>query len=196
MNYNGLVPMVIERTGSGERAMDIFSRLLNERIVFLNGPVDDHSSNLIVAQLLHLESADSEKDIHFYINSPGGSVTAGMAILDVMDFIKPNVATYVMGTACSMGSLLASSGEKGKRFILTNASHMIHQVSSGGKGTAIDLEIQLKETLRLNTALTNIYAKNTGKTFEQLKLDMSRDCFMDAYASVAYGLADKVVQKR
>ena len=193
-----LVPMVVERTGQGERAFDIFSRLLNERIVFLNGPVDDHSANLVIAQMLHLESADSEKDIHFYVNSPGGMVTAGMGIYDVMQFLKPDVATYVIGQACSMGSLLAQAGAAGKRKILPNARHMIHQVSSGTQGTAIDMKIALEETLRMNKSLTEIYVKHNSKgmTYEQLEKDMSRDCFMTAEESVKYGLADEIIAKR
>ena len=151
---NMLVPMVVEKTGQGERAFDIYSRLLNERIVFLNGPVDDHSANLIVAQLLHLESVDSEKDINFYINSPGGSVTSGLSIYDVMQFVKPDVATYVMGQAASMGSLLASAGAKGKRFILPNARHMIHQPSGGARGMQSDIEISYKEITYLKKRLT------------------------------------------
>lgn len=196
MIYSSLVPMVVEKTGAGERAFDILSRLLNERIIFLNGPVSTEMSHLIVAQLLHLESADSEKDIMLYVNSPGGEVTAGLAILDVIDFIKPDVATYAMGQCCSMGSLLASSGAKGKRYILPNARHMIHSVSAGHRGTVNDAEIQMAEMIRLNNTLTDIYVKNTGQTFEKLKQDMSRDCFMDAAESVAYGLADSIVLKR
>ena len=193
-----LIPMVIEKTGQGERAFDIFSRLLNDRIVMLNGPVDDASASVIVAQMLHLESSDSEKDIHFYINSPGGVVTAGLSIYDVMQFIKCDVATYVMGQACSMGSLLAQAGTAGKRFLLPNARHMIHQVSSGARGTAIDMQIQVEEVLKLNKLLTEIYVShnNKGKTFDELKKDMSRDYFMSAQEAVEYGLADEIVIKR
>lgn len=193
-----LIPMVIEKTGQGERAFDIFSRLLNDRIVMLNGPVDDASASVIVAQMLHLESVDSEKDIHFYINSPGGSVTSGLSIYDVMQFIKCDVATYVMGQACSMGSLLAQSGTAGKRFLLPNARHMIHQVSSGARGTAIDMQIQVEEVLKLNKLLTEIYVQHNskGKNFDQLKQDMSRDYFMSAQEAVEYGLADEIVIKR
>lgn len=193
-----LVPMVVEKTGQGERAFDIFSRLLNERIVFLNGPVDDHSSNLVVAQMLHLESADSEKDIHFYINSPGGVITSGMAIYDVMQFVKPDVATYVMGQACSMGSLLAQAGAKGKRYILPNARHMIHQPSGGARGQATDMLIQVEEILEMKRNLTNIYVKHNsaGKSFEDLTRDMERDNFMSADQAVTYGLADKILEKR
>lgn len=196
--YNTLVPMVVEQTGRGERSFDIFSRLLNERIVFLNGKVDDTSASLVVAQLLHLESADSEKDIHFYINSPGGVVTAGMAIYDVMQFVKPNVATYVMGQACSMGSLLAQAGTAGKRFMLPNARHMIHQPSGGADGQATDMEIQVREILKMKKILTEIYVTHNsrGKTFDQLRSDMERDYFLSAEESLEYGLVDKIVQKR
>ena len=196
--YNALVPMVVEKTGQGERAFDIFSRLLNERIVFLNGEVDDHISNLVVAQILHLESADSEKDIHLYINSPGGVVTAGMAMYDVMQFVKPDVCTYVMGQACSMGSLLAQSGAKGKRYILPNARHMIHQPSGGARGQATDMEIQVKEILTMKRNLTQIYVdhNSAGKKFNELAKDMERDFFMSADESVKYGLADKVISNR
>jgi ATP-dependent Clp protease protease subunit len=190
--------MVIEKTSTGERAFDIFSRLLNERIVFLNGGVDDHSANLIVAQLLHLESQDSEKDIHFYINSPGGVVTAGMSIYDTMQFIKPDICTYVMGQACSMGSLLAQAGTAGKRYMLPYARHMIHQPSGGARGQATDMEIQVKEILKMKKELTQIYVNHNskGKTFEQLSADMERDFFMDATEALEYGLIDQIVDKR
>ena len=193
-----LVPMVIEKTSTGERAFDIFSRLLNERIVFLNGGVDDHSANLIVAQLLHLESQDSEKDIHFYINSPGGIVTAGMSIYDTMQFIKPDICTYVMGQACSMGSLLAQAGTAGKRYMLPYARHMIHQPSGGARGQATDMEIQVKEILKMKKELTQIYVNHNskGKTFKQLSADMERDFFMDATEALEYGLIDQIVNKR
>ena len=193
-----LVPMVVEKTGQGERAFDIFSRLLNERIVFLNGGVDDHSSNLVVAQMLHLESADSEKDIHFYINSPGGVITSGMAIYDVMQFVKPNVATYVMGQACSMGSFLAQAGEPGKRYMLPHSRHMIHQPSGGARGMQSDIEIQYKEITQMKKMLTDLYVKHNtaGKTYEQFEKDMDRDTFMSAEEALAYGLVDKIVEKR
>jgi ATP-dependent Clp protease protease subunit len=193
-----LVPMVVEKTGQGERAFDIFSRLLNERIVFLNGPVDDHSSNLIVAQMLHLESADSEKDIHFYINSPGGVITSGMAIYDVMQFVKPGVCTYVMGQACSMGSFLAQAGAKGKRYILPHARHMIHQPSGGARGMQSDIEIQYKEITQMKRMLTELYVKHNtaGKTYAEFERDMDRDTFMSAEEALAYGLVDQVVEKR
>lgn len=191
-----LVPMVVEQTAKGERSYDLYSRLMKDRIIMLHEDVNEHSSSVICAQLLFLEAEDADKEVLFYINSPGGSVTHGLAILDTMDFVKCDVRTVVMGQAASMGSLLASSGTKGKRMILPNARHMIHQVSSGTRGTAIDMKIQLEETLKLNTLLTNIYVKNTGKTYEQLEKDMSRDCFMSAQEALDYGLADEIIQKR
>ena len=193
-----LVPMVIEKTSQGERAFDIYSRLLNERIVFLNGPVEDYSSNLIVAQMLHLESMDSEKDINFYINSPGGVITAGMAIYDVMQFVKPNVATYVMGQACSMGSFLAQAGHPGKRFMLPNARHMIHQPSGGARGMASDIEISYKEIMFWKTKLTMLYVEHNtaGKTFNDFEKDMDRDTFMSAEEALEYGLIDKIIERR
>lgn len=193
-----LVPMVVEKTGQGERAFDIFSRLLNERIVFLNGPVDDVSSNLIVAQILHLESQDSEKDIHFYINSPGGVITSGLAIYDVMQFVNPDICTYVMGQACSMGSFLAQAGTPGKRFMLPHARHMIHQPSGGARGMASDIEISYKEIMYMKKLLTNLYVKHNtaGKTYEQFESDMDRDTFMSAEEALAYGLCDKIVEHR
>ena len=196
--YNTLVPMVIEKTGQGERAFDIFSRLLNERIVFLNGGVDDISSNLIVAQILHLESSDSEKDIHFYINSPGGVITSGMAIYDVMQFIKPDVCTYVMGQACSMGSFLAQAGTPGKRFMLPHARHMIHQPSGGARGMQSDIAIQYQEITKMKEMLTKLYVKHNtaGKTYAEFERDMDRDTFMSAEEALAYGLCDKIVEHR
>lgn len=193
-----LVPMVIDKTASGERAFDIYSRLLNERIVFLNGPVHDDVANSIVAQMLHLESVDAEKDIAFYINSPGGVVTAGMAIYDTMQFIKPDVCTYVMGQACSMGSLLAQAGAPGKRFMLPNARHMIHQPSGGAGGQATDMEIQVREILKMKQVLTEIYVKHNskGKSFQELEKDMERDKFMSAQEALDYGLIDQIVSKR
>jgi ATP-dependent Clp protease, protease subunit len=190
-----LIPMVVEQTSKGERSYDIYSRLLKDRIIMLHDDVNEHSASVIVAQLLFLES-ESDKDIHFYINSPGGSVIAGLSILDTMRFVKCDVSTIVMGQAASMGSLLASSGTPGKRLILPSARHMIHQVSSGTRGTAIDMKIALEETLKLNEYLTNIYVENTGKTYQQLELDMSRDKFMSAQESVDYGLADKIITRR
>ena len=190
-----LIPMVVEQTSRGERSYYIYSRLLKDRIIMLHDDVNEHTASVIVAQLLFLES-EGDKDIHFYINSPGGSVIAGLSILDTMRFIKCDVSTIVMGQAASMGSLLASSGTKGKRLILPSARHMIHQVSSGTRGTAIDMKIALEETLKLNEYLTNIYVENTGKTYEQLELDMSRDKFMSAQESVDYGLVDKIITNR
>lgn len=193
-----LVPMVIEKTGQGERAFDIFSRLLNERIVFLNGGVDDASSNLIVAQILHLESADSEKDIHFYINSPGGVITAGMAIYDVMQFVKPDVCTYVLGQACSMGSFLAQAGTPGKRYMLPHARHMIHQPSGGARGMQSDIAIQYQEITKMKDMLTKLYVEHNtaGKSYADFEKDMDRDTFMSAEEALAYGLCDKIVSQR
>jgi ATP-dependent Clp protease protease subunit len=192
----GLVPIVVEKTASGERSYDIYSRLLRDRIIMLDTDVNEHSASLIVAQMLFLESENHDQDILFYINSPGGSVTDGLSILNAMNFIKCDISTVVTGQAASMGSLLASSGTKGKRYILPYSRHMIHQVSSGTRGTAIDMRIQLEETLKLNKLLTEIYVKNTGKTYEQLEKDMSRDCYMSAQEAVDYGLADEIVSKR
>lgn len=193
-----LVPMVIERTSQGERAFDIFSRLLNERIVFLNGPVDDHSANLVIAQILHLESIDSEKDINFYVNSPGGVITSGMGIYDVMQFVKPDIATYVMGQACSMGSFLAQAGTPGKRYMLPNSRHMIHQPSGGARGMASDIEISYKEIMHWKHRLTELYVKHNsaGKTYQDFAKDMDRDTFMGAEESLAYGLCDRIVENR
>ena len=193
-----LVPMVVESTSKGERAYDIYSRLLKERIIMLNGPVEDHMANLVVAQMLFLESENTEKDISLFINSPGGVVTAGMSIYDTMQFIKPDVATYVMGQACSMGSLLAQAGAPGKRSMLPNARHMIHQPSGGAGGQATDMEIQVAEILKMKKNLTEIYVKHNskGKTYEQLAADMERDKFMSAEEALEYGLIDKVIDKR
>jgi ATP-dependent Clp protease protease subunit len=203
-----LVPMVIEKTSSGERAFDIFSRLLNERIVFLNGPVDDHSANLIVAQFLHLESQNADKDIHFYINSPGGLVTAGLSIYDTMQFIKPDVCTYVMGQAASMGSFLAQAGTAGKRFVLPESRTMIHRVSSGTPGTRGSVHVQelqfedakrtYEESQRINKRLTELYVRHNtaGKTYEDMFETMKFDTFLSAEEAVKWGLADKVVEHR
>lgn len=193
-----LVPMVLERSGNSERAMDLYSRLMRDRVILLEGEVHDSMANLIVGQLLFLESEDSERDITLFINSPGGSVTAGMAIYDTMQFIKPDVATYVMGQACSMGSLLAQSGAAGKRFILPNARHMIHQPSGGARGQATDMEIQVREILELKRSLTNIYVKHNsrGRGYDELSRDMERDYFMSAEQAVNYGLADQVIDRR
>jgi ATP-dependent Clp protease protease subunit len=193
-----LVPVVLENTSRGERSYDIYSRLLRDRILMLDGEVNSHSSSLIVAQLLFLESENPEKDISFYINSPGGSVTAGMAIYDTMNFVRCDIHTIVMGQACSMGSLLAQAGAPGKRSILPHARHMIHQPSGGAQGQATDIQIQAQEILKMKEYLTNIYVKHNtaGKTYEQLSADMERDFFMSAEQAVAYGLADQVIHKR
>jgi ATP-dependent Clp protease protease subunit len=193
-----LVPIVIEHTSKGERSYDIYSRLMRDRVILLEGEVSDQMANLIVAQLLFLESEETTKDIHLYINSPGGSVTAGMAIYDAMQFIAPDVSTIVMGQACSMGSLLAQAGAKGKRFILPNARHMIHQPSGGARGQATDMQIQVNEIMAMKKSLTQIYVdhNSVGKTFDELAKDMERDFFMSAADAVAYGLADSVITKR
>lgn len=191
-----LVPIVLEQTSKGERSYDIYSRLLKDRIIMLDGEVSQHSASLIVAQLLFLESEDPDKPVNFYINSPGGSVTAGMSIYDTMNFIRCPIHTIVMGQAASMGSLLATAGEKGSRYILPNARHMIHQPLGGASGQATDVEIQARELMRWKRVLTEIYVTHTGKDFDTLKADMERDNFMTADQSVAYGLADKVINKR
>jgi ATP-dependent Clp protease protease subunit len=190
--------MVVEKTGQGERAFDIFSRLLNERIIFLNGAVDDHSANLVIAQMLHLESSDSEKDIHFYINSPGGVITSGMGIYDVMQFIKPAVCTYVIGQACSMGSFLAQAGTTGKRFVLPHSRTMVHQPSGGARGMQSDIEIQYKEITQMKKMLTEIYVKHNtaGKTYEEFERVMDRDTFLSAQEALDFGLCDKIIQSR
>jgi ATP-dependent Clp protease protease subunit len=192
-----LVPMVVEKTSQGERAYDIYSRLLKERIVFLNGPVEDNSANLIVAQMLFLESEDPDKDINFYINSPGGVITAGMSIYDVMQFVKCDIATYVMGQACSMGSFLAQAGSAGKRYMLPYARHMIHQPSGGARGMQSDIEIQYKEITKMKQILTELYVKHNskGKTYEDFERDMDRDTFMSAEEAFDYGLVDQIVSK-
>lgn len=184
--------MVIEQSARGERSFDIFSRLLKDRIVFINGEISTHMSDVIVAQLLFLESEDSNKDINVYINSPGGEVTAGLAILDTMNFISCDISTTVIGQACSMGSLLASSGTKGKRFMLPNSRHLIHQPLGGVRGQASDMEIQVKEILRMKKQLTDIYVKNTGRGYAELERDMDRDNIMNSIEAVAYGLADSI----
>ena len=192
----GLVPMVVEQSGRGERAYDIYSRLLKERVVFLVGPVNDVTANLIVAQLLFLESENPDKDIYFYINSPGGSVTAGMAIYDTMQFIKPNVSTLCIGQAASMGAFLLAAGEKGKRYCLPNSRVMIHQPLGGFQGQASDIEIHAREILYLRERLNSMLAKHTGQTIEQIEKDTDRDNFMSATAAVEYGLIDKVLTSR
>ncbi len=192
----GMVPIVIEQSGRGERAYDIYSRLLRERIIFLVGPVNDQAANLIVAQLLFLESENPEKDISIYINSPGGSVYAGMAIFDTMQFIKPDVSTMCCGLAASMGAFLLSAGAKGKRFALPNSRIMVHQPSGGAQGMASDIEIQAKEILYLRQRLNRILADNTGQTIEKVAHDTDRDNFMSAEESKIYGLIDKVLGRR
>lgn len=193
-----LVPIVIESTSKGERSYDIYSRLMRDRVILLEGEVHDRMANLIVAQLLFLESEDATKDISMYINSPGGSVTAGMAIYDCMQFIAPDVQTIVMGQACSMGSLLAQAGAPGKRFMLPNARHMIHQPSGGARGMQSDIEISYKEITYLKKRLTEIYVEHNskGKTYAEFEKDMDRDTFMSAQQALEYGLIDKVVTKR
>jgi ATP-dependent Clp protease, protease subunit len=192
----GLVPMVIEQSGRGERAYDIYSRLLKERVVFLVGPVNDGTANLIVAQLLFLESENPDKDIFFYINSPGGSVSAGLAIYDTMQFIKPDVSTLCMGIAASMGAFLLSAGAKGKRFCLPNSRVMIHQPSGGFSGQATDIEIHAKEILYLRGRLNDVMAKHTGQTAETIARDTERDNFMSADESVKYGIIDRILTTR
>jgi len=193
---SNLVPIVIEHTARGERSYDLYSRLLKDRVIMLDGEVTQHTASLICAQLLFLESDNPDKAISLYINSPGGSVTAGMAIYDTMNFIKPKIHTIVMGQAASMGSLLATAGNKGHRYILPNARHMIHQPLGGASGQATDVEIQARELLRWKTVLTDIYDKHTGKSHKQLRADMERDFFMTAGEAVEYGLADKILTTR
>lgn len=192
----GLVPMVIETSGRGERAYDIYSRLLRERVVFLVGPVNDATANLVVAQLLFLESENPDKDIFFYINSPGGSVTAGLAIYDTMQFIKPDVSTLCIGQAASMGAFLLAAGEKGKRFCLPSSRVMIHQPMGGFQGQASDIEIHAKEILYLKQKLNDMLAKHTGQPMERIERDTDRDNFLSAEAAVEYGLVDKVLTNR
>jgi ATP-dependent Clp protease, protease subunit len=192
----GMVPIVIETSGRGERAYDIYSRLLRERIVFLVGPVNDQSANVVVAQLLFLESENPDKDIFFYINSPGGSVSAGMSIYDTMQFIKPNVSTLCMGMAASMGAFLLAAGAKGKRMALPNSRIMIHQPSGGAQGQATDIEIQAREILKLRESLNGILAERTGQPIEKIRLDSERDYFMSASEAKDYGLVDQVIEKR
>jgi ATP-dependent Clp protease protease subunit len=192
----GMVPMVIETSGRGERAYDIYSRLLRERIVFLVGPVNDHSANLVVAQLLFLESENPDKDISLYINSPGGSVSAGMSIFDTMNFIKPNVSTLCIGLAASMGAFLLSAGEKGKRFSLPNSKIMIHQPLGGAQGQATDIEIHAREILKTREQLNKILAERSGQPLEKIQADTERDYFMSADEARNYGLVDQVVANR
>ena len=193
-----LVPTVIEKTSAGERAYDIYSRLLKDRVIMLVGPVEDLMCTSIVSQLLFLESQDPAKDITLYINSPGGVITSGMSVYDTMQYIKPDISTVVIGQACSMGSFLANAGTAGKRYILPNARHMIHQPSGGAQGMASDIEISYKEIQYLKERLTNLYVKHNtkGKTFEDFERDMDRDKFMSAKEAVEYGLADQVIESR
>ena len=195
-NNLGYVPMVIEQSGRGERAYDIYSRLLRERVIFLVGPVDDMTANVIAAQLLFLEADNPDKDISLYINSPGGSVTAGMAIYDTMQFIKPDVSTLCIGQAASMGALLLAAGEKGKRFCLPNSRVMIHQPLGGFQGQASDIEIHAKEILFLKEKLNQILATHTGQTLKKIAADTDRDNFLSAEQSVDYGMVDQVISKR
>ena len=191
-----LVPMVVEQTARGERSYDIYSRLLKERVIFLVGQVEDHMANLIVAQMLFLEAENPDKDIHLYINSPGGSVTAGMSIYDTMQFIKPNVSTICLGQAASMGAFLLTAGEKGKRFALPNARVMIHQPLGGYQGQATDIEIHTKEILSIREKLNNLMAKHSGQDIDVIKRDTDRDNFMTAQAAAEYGLIDEVIEHR
>ena len=192
----GMVPMVIEQSGRGERAYDIYSRLLRERVIFLVGPVNDQSANVVVAQLLFLESENPDKDISFYINSPGGSVSAGMSIFDTMQFIKPDVSTLCMGMAASMGAFLLAAGTKGKRFALPNSKIMIHQPLGGAQGQATDIEIHAREILKTREQLNRILSERTGKPLERIQTDTERDYFMTSAEAVDYGLIDKVLEKR
>ncbi|MEK9528292.1 MAG: ATP-dependent Clp endopeptidase proteolytic subunit ClpP [Gammaproteobacteria bacterium] len=192
----GLVPMVIEQTSRGERSFDIYSRLLKERVIFIVGPIEDQMANLVVAQLLFLESENPDKDVHLYINSPGGSVTAGLSIYDTMKFIKPDVSTMCIGQAASMGAFLLSGGSKGKRYILPNARTMIHQPSGGAQGQATDIEIQAKEILFLRERLNTLLADHTGQPMDVIERDTERDRFMSAEQSVEYGLVDEVIASR
>jgi len=193
-----LVPMVVETTSKGERAFDIYSRLLKERVVMLDTAVEDHSASLIMAQLLYLESENPDKDIYFYINSPGGVITAGMSIYDTMQFIRPDVSTIVMGQACSMGSFLAQAGAPGKRLMLPHARHMIHQPSGGTRGMQSDIEIQYQEITKMKTMLTELYVQHNtaGKTYADFERDMDRDTFMSASEALAYGLVDRIISRR
>jgi ATP-dependent Clp protease, protease subunit len=193
---NQLIPMVIEQTARGERAFDIYSRLLKERVIFLVGEIEQHMANLVIAQLLYLESENPDKDIHLYINSPGGVVTAGLAIYDTMQFIKPHVSTLCLGHAASAGALVLAAGTRGKRYALPNSTIMIHQVLGGYQGQGTDIQIHAKETLRIAEALNSILAKHTGKPIEQIRKDTDRDNFMSPYDAVAYGLVDHVIEGR
>jgi ATP-dependent Clp protease, protease subunit len=195
-NAGGLVPIVVEQSARGERSYDIYSRLLKERVIFLVGPVEDYMANLVVAQLLYLESENPDKDIHLYINSPGGSVTAGMSIYDTMQFIKPDVSTMCIGQAASMGAFLLAAGTPGKRYCLPNSRNMIHQPSGGAQGQATDIHIQAQEILKIRERLNECLARHTGQTIETIAEDTERDNFMSAEESKAYGLIDAVLDKR
>lgn len=190
-----LIPTVIEKTTGGERAYDIYSRLLRDRIIFLGGPIDDHMANLVIAQLLFLANEDPKKDIHLYINSPGGVITSGMAIYDTMQFIKPDVSTICVGMAASMGAFLLAGGAKGKRFALPNSEIMIHQPSGGAEGQATDIEISAKRILKMRSKLNQIMAKNTGQKLSKIELDVERDYFMESDEAVKYGIVDTVITK-
>jgi len=192
----GMVPIVIEQSGRGERSYDIYSRLLRERVIFLVGPVNDQTANLVVAQLLFLESENPDKDISFYINSPGGSVSAGMAIYDTMNFIKPDVSTLCTGMAASMGAFLLAAGAKGKRFSLPNSKVMIHQVLGGAQGQATDIEIHARDILKTKAVMNRILAERTGQPLDKIERDTERDYFLDAEEAKAYGLVDQVIHKR
>jgi ATP-dependent Clp protease, protease subunit len=191
-----LIPMVVEQTARGERSYDIYSRLLKERVVFIVGPVEDHMANLVVAQLLFLESENPDKDIHLYINSPGGSVTSGLSIYDTMQFIRSDVSTICVGQAASMGALLLAGGKNGKRFALPHSRIMVHQPSAGYHGQATDISIHAKEVLELKARLNDIMSRHTGQSVEQIELDLERDRFMSAEAAVEYGMIDKVLERR
>ena len=192
----GMVPIVIEQSARGERSFDIYSRLLKERVIFLVGPVDDHTANLVVAQLLFLESENPDKDIHLYINSPGGSVTAGMSIYDTMQFVQPDISTMCIGQACSMGAFLLAAGTSGKRYCLPNSRTMIHQPSGGAQGQASDIHIQAQEILKMRERLNEIMASHTGQKVDKIALDTERDNFMSAEESKDYGLIDEIITKR
>ena len=196
INNLGMVPMVVEQTSRGERAYDIYSRLLKERIIFLVGPVEDHMANLVVAQMLFLESENPDKDINFYINSPGGSVTAGMSIYDTMQFIKPDISTLCVGQAASMGAFLLAAGTKGKRFALPNSRMMLHQPSGGSRGVAADIEIQAQEILLMREQLNNLIAEHTGKSPDVVAKDTDRDFWMSPASALEYGLIDKIQKSR
>jgi ATP-dependent Clp protease protease subunit len=192
----GLIPMVIETTGRGERAYDIYSRMLKERVVFLVGPIEDHNANLVVAQLLFLESENPDKDIHLYLNSPGGVVNAGLAIYDTVQFVKPDVSTVCIGQAASMGALILAGGAKGKRYVLPHARMMIHQPLGGFQGQATDIDIHAREILRVRERLNKILVKHSGQTMKKVQQDTDRDYFMDAEEAVEFGLIDEVIEKR